>query len=274
MTLPPSPGAAAPATLVPVSQERHGHLRYLPLTSLQFAAGSTAISLFASELGRVAVEFPIVFTAESEGYFPAALMGFRQNQNLFVDSQGKWLASYLPAVWRRGPFRLARVKESDQWVLCLDESSPHLSRERGDPLFDEQGKPLPFLQQATQFLVQLEAERLSTLAACAELDRLGLITPWELSVVTDDGARVKLGGLFRIDEAKFQQCSGEELAVLLRTGALAMIFAHGISLQKMARLRELAEARLAALAQPKAVPPDKLDLDRVFGMVEDDPFIF
>jgi len=258
-------------TLIPLSRDQHADLRVRPLDSLGFAADMMAISLYGSETLRAAHEFPIIFTAEREGYFPAALLGLTGGQNLFVDGQGRWLAGYLPAVWRRGAFRLAKVTDGDRWILCILEDSPLLSRSEGQPLFAEDGAPTPLVDQVTQFLLSLENDRVGSLAACAELDRQGLIIPWDLRVSEHDAPKRRLEGLYKIDEPKFLDCSKDALFALNRCGALPMIYAHFMSLHKMSLLKRLADERLAAL---KTAEAPIQDLDQIFGIMEDDPFIF
>jgi hypothetical protein len=50
-----------------------------------------------------------------------------------------------------------------------------------------------------------------------------------------------------------------------------MIYAHLLSLHKLHLLRDLAVKRLT---EQKRAPPRNQDLDQVFGIMEDDPFIF
>jgi hypothetical protein len=260
--------------LAPLSHEHHAALRLRPLASYDFARDSALVSLYASEVYRAAHEFPVTFSAEADGFFPAALLGLAPGQNLFVGAKGQWLSSYVPALWRRGPFRLAKVKEREEWVLCMDLDSPQLNANEGEPLFDAEGKPAPLVGKIMQFLVQLETDRAVTLAACSAMDRHGLLQPWDLQVQKTDGSTLKIDGLTKIDEGKLTALDGEALAELNQTGALALIYAHLFSLHKLPILGQLGGVHEQVAQQKKAIESGKLDLDRVFGIVEDDPFIF
>jgi hypothetical protein len=260
--------------LVPINRDTHAKLRLRPLSSFLFVGETAAVSLYGSEAMRAAHEFPVVFTAEPEGYFPAGLLGLRSGQNLFVNSQGRWLADYIPAVWRRGAFRLARLQDSDDRVLCLDETSDLVSTGEGEPIYDEAGTPTAILDQAGRFLVQLEREATATLAACAALDRLGLIVPFELKIDRGRGGAQTVSGLFRIDAARLPQLSSDRLAELLTLGALPLVYAHQFSLHKLAALGRLATEREEEDLRRQTLKLGKLNLDQVFGIVEDDPFIF
>ena len=260
--------------LVPLSYESHATLRLRSLASYSFAKGSALVSLYASEAYRAAHEYPVTFSAEPDGFFPAALLGTAADENLFVDAQGRWLANYIPALWRRGPFRLAKIQASGEYVLCVDLDSEQVDQTEGELLFDAEKKPSPRVAQSMQFLGQLENERKATLAACAVLDRHGLLVPWDLKIRQLDGSTRKLDGLSRVDETRLNELDGETLVELQRSGALALIYAHLFSMQKMALLGRLAGERAKAAEQHKDLKAGKLDLDRVFGIVEDDPFIF
>ena len=260
--------------LVPVSREGHATKRIRPLTSFAFAAGMPVISLYGAEVARAAHDFPVGFAAEKEGFFPVAVTGVEPGRSLFVADDGRWLGSYVPALLRRAPFRLAKVGASDEWVLCLDEDSALLSDSEGQPLFAANGTPTEVIAQATRFLAELERNRVATLAACAGLDRMGLLTPWDLRVAKPGEEERQLSGLFRIDEAKLTTVAAAGLAELRDLGALSIAFLQLFSLHKLPAIGRLAAARQQAEARRQTLQQGRFDLDRAFGIVDDDPFQF
>ena len=80
--------------------------------------------------------------------------------------------------------------------------------------------------------------------------------------------------MFRIDEAKIGELTGDELVTLRNCGGLITIYAHLLSLPKIGVLARISEQLAAREQQRDAVRSNKVDLDRAFGIVEDDPFIF
>jgi hypothetical protein len=225
-------------------------------------------------MAKAAHEFPIIFTAEKSGFFPAAMLGTRPDSNVFVNAAGLWLAGYVPANLRRGALRLARVEGQDDWVLCIDLDSDLVNDREGDSLFDQDGAATPFVTNTGQFLINLESARISTERACAALDRQGLLTPWPLSIEQADGSTQTLAGVFRIDEARLNALDGAALGELHEAQALAITYAHLLSLHKLSLLGRLAAERSAEQERRARLEQGKLDLDRAFGIVEDDPFIF
>lgn len=262
--------------LVPISRELHGKTRIRPIPSFAFAAKTTVVPVYGSEIVLMSHEIPIVFIREAGNFVPSALVGVRAGQNLLTDPQGRWIGAHIPAVWRRGPFRLARVEREQEvrMVLCLEDSSDLISETEGHPLFDESGAPSAMISSATNLLSQLERDVQTTQTVCALVDQLGLITPWALDIAQPDGQKQRIADLFRIDEAKIATLSGEDLVRLRDAGALAVIYAHLLSLSKINVLGQLAKIADEREQQQATLQKGNLNLDRAFGIVEDDPFIF
>jgi len=262
--------------LVPIDRVLHAKTKIRPLPSFSFTAGMTVVQLFGSEIVTMSHELPVLLIRDAAGYVPAALLGLRTGQNLLLDAQGRWIGQHVPALWRRGPFRLAQVdgQQEGTMVLCLDDTSELINETEGMPLFDESGAPSPILNSATAMLSQLQRDNHGTRAICALLDRHGLIVPWMLEIPQPDGSKGRVADLYQVDEKAIAGLSAEALVEIRDAGALPLIYAHLLSLSRvnvLARLTKMADERSQKQA---ALKTDNLNLDRAFGIVEDDPFIF
>ncbi|SMP82517.1 SapC protein [Desulfonatronum zhilinae] len=85
---------------VPVSKESHATKRWKRFESYAFAAGETFLPLVAAELPKAVTAFPIAFIQQNDLYFPVALLGFEQGENLFVAANGQWVGAYVPSALR------------------------------------------------------------------------------------------------------------------------------------------------------------------------------
>jgi hypothetical protein len=103
---------------------------------------------------------------------------------------------------------------------------------------------------------------------------LGLIVPWALDITRPDGQKQRISDLFQVDESKIATLPGEDLVRLRDTGALPLIYAHLLSLPRVSTLGRLAKAANERDQQHAALQQGNLNLDRTFGIVEDDPFMF
>ncbi len=264
--------------LVPISRETHGKTRIRPISSFAFAAKNTVVPVYGNEIVLMSHELPIVFVREANHFVPSALLGVKAGQNLMIDPQGRWIGAHIPAVWRRGPFRLGRVESEDdqeaKMILCLEDGSDLISETDGHPLFDDSGAPAAMISSATNLLSQLERDIRSTQTICALLDEMGLIVPWALDIAQSDGQKQRVSDLFHIDEKKIATLSGDDLVRLRDAGTLAVIYAHLLSLSKIGLLGRLAKIAEERERQQASLQKGNLNLDRAFGIVEDDPFIF
>src|SRR3954470_10052689 len=135
-------------TAVPVSASRHRDCSLAPAPDYAFSSAVNAVPLMAVEFLRAAVEDAIVFTRAGENFMPAVVLGVRGNQNLYLAADKSWHADYIPAFIRRYPFVFSNSADGKTLTLCIDESHPGVNREgRGERLFDDDGKPTPYVER-------------------------------------------------------------------------------------------------------------------------------
>ncbi len=230
-------------SVVPLAVEKHKNMRLKPVADYGFAAGQTMCPITAVEFPRVAPIYPIVFLKDDVGDTGAfALLAVPKGKNLFVDGNGSWQASYVPASIRRYPFVFGRTKKDDKnLALCIDEDSDHVSDTEGEPLFSEDGKPTEILEKAIEFMKQFQTNHAHTVAICQELERLEMFQGLKAQVRLPSGKNYNFVGAKIIDEKKLSAVADADFLEWRRRGWLALIYAHLISLGQMTHLAELHE---------------------------------
>ncbi len=163
---------------------------------------------------------------------PVALLGLKNEQNLFLTADGGWDANYVPAFVRRYPFVLAETGKEDQRVVCLDEAFEGLSQDEGEPLF-EGDEPTPALQQALDFLDEYQMQYQRTEHFVKRLIDMELLMTLDAKIDMADGEQFAMTGLLAIDEKKLLDLSDEKALELFRSGELAWIYCHLTSLSTM-----------------------------------------
>src|ERR1700733_11706816 len=109
---------------------RDQDLCLMPPSDYYFAAGTNSIPLVAEEFFAAQAHYPIVF-AGAENPTPVAIVGLRNDENLFVDADGTWRAdAYLPLYVRRHPFIFIKGN-NDTLHLGIDAACPRLSTDHG-----------------------------------------------------------------------------------------------------------------------------------------------
>jgi len=250
------------ARLAPVSKHRHAGTYWQRFTDVSFAAQTSMAPLVARELPMAALNFPTAFALEEGRYSLVGLFSLFPGHNLFVGPDGKWLADYLPAVFRCHPFSLARQEDSDHMVLCVDEDSGLVGEDKKERFFDPVGELDKSVKDILEFLQQLEQNRHGTRVAVAALADAGLVVPWEIKAKAGEQEKT-VEGIFRIDEEKLNKLDDDTFLGLRRVHALPVAYAQLLS---MGHLKKF--SKLARLHEPVPAP----DIETLFG--DDDIFRF
>jgi hypothetical protein len=236
---------------VALNKNEHKNLKIKPSTGdYSFAAKTNSVILAGVEFSEAAKEYPIVFARVGEGLVPVALLGLRNEENLFVDASGGWDARYIPAFVRRYPFVLAETGETTQRMVCIDESFSGFSDKEGEPLFDGE-EPTALLQQAIDFLEEYQRQYLRTEQFLKRLKELDLLKELNAQVDMADGQQFGLSGLMIVDEKKLLELDDEQALAFFRSGELAWVYCHLMSIGSLGSMIDRV-AKVTAEASDKA----------------------
>ncbi len=210
--------------------------------SFSFAAESNAIAVGVSEFAQALSNYPIIFVSSGATVIPMVVTGLKDKQNLFVDAEGGWDATYIPAYVRRYPFVVAEGQD-DVLTVCVDEAYTGFNREnRGESLFEGE-KQTPYLNKVTNFLQEYEKEMLITREFTQRLLDLDLLEDSQAVIERTGGEPTAINGFKVVSREKLNSLSAEELCQLQRGGYLEFIYLHLTSLQRFdALFQKLVEA--------------------------------
>jgi hypothetical protein len=226
-------------TAVPILRERHGNWSVEVGADYGFSRRVNSVPLMAVEFPHAAPEYVIVFAGTGEAVLPAVLLGVRGEENLYLTKQGGWGARYLPAFVRRYPFIFSSDDMGTRFTLCLDEGFAGCNQAgRGERLFDDQGKPTPYVENVLRFLQEYQAQFQRTQAFCQRLMALDLLEPMEAKVTLTSGERLALTGFRGVNRDRLKGLAGETLATLAKTDELELVYLHLQSMRNMATLRD------------------------------------
>ena len=237
--------------VVALNDQTHAKLKVRPATGFAYAAKTNSVPLLASEFFECAREYPIVFAGGDTGPVPAALLGLREAENLYVDGEGKWDARYIPAFVRRYPFVPGKGAQGEM-LVCIDEASSCFDSEKGEALFAD-GKPTPQLEHAMKFLGDFHQAASSTELFGRRLQDLGLLRQADSVAQMNDGSQFRLNGLNVVDEAKLRALTPDVVQELFANGSLGVIYAHLMSLGNLGALVDRLSRRAAGSVGGKAV---------------------
>lgn len=237
---------------VPVSASRHADLSVETGAGYAFASHASAVPIMALEFITAASEYAIVFTAVGEEIFPAVVLGMRSDQNLYLGTDGKWSAKYVPAFIRRYPFVFSASADRKTLTLCIDESYAGLNREgKGQRLFDEERKPAAYTQRVLKFLQDFQAHFQRTRQFCQRLKGLGVLEPSGVQVTAAGGEKISLGGFMVVNRKKLREVPDDKLLAMAKSDELELLHLHLYSLRNFAEMKD-------RLADNATVEPEEL----------------
>ncbi len=211
---------------VPVTPKEHANVSVKAGNDYGFTRNVNSVPLMVAEFDLACAEYAIVFAGEGKDIMPTALLGVRDNENLYVDEHGAWNAKYIPAFVRRYPFVFSSAN-GELLTLCIDEDFPGVNRKgHGERLFDTTGERTQYLQSVLGFLQAYQAQFEATKAFCQRLAELNLLEAMQAQFTLKGGQRITLGGFMSINRERFRALSGEALARLAAAGDLDLIYAH------------------------------------------------
>lgn len=238
--------------VVPLNKQRHAQWAIAATERFDFAREINSVPLTAVEFPSASKEFAIVFARNADGVMPIVVMGVRNNENLFVDEEGRWTSSYIPAFVRRYPFVFSTADEGQTLTLCLDEDYPGCSESgEGERLFTDEGENTPYLNRVVEFLRDYQNHFRRTQAFGKKLDTLELLEPMGAQFKTPSGENGSLGGFLVVNREKLKNLPAETLAELAKTDELEMIYLH---MNSMTNLRDIIKRIKATPANDSGAP--------------------
>ena len=218
--------------LQPLSSVQHGDFRLRPIERTDVLNNVHALPLTVDEFIMAQRSYPIVFSAGDEAV-PLALFGLNEGVNLFVNEDGQFGPGvYVPAYARRYPFMLAQLRpESQELSLCFDPSGESVgSFEEGDPLFEGE-QPSQTTRDILAFCEQFEMAVQRTSAFVKELSEAKLLIDGELTIQPDGADQPFIYRGFRmVNEEAVNDLRGDVARKMVKSGAMALIYAHLFSL--------------------------------------------
>lgn len=249
-----------------VSPSKHREYRYRARDRFSHAKQRIVVPITLTELQKLLPEFVLAFINRGGEFYPVALLGLWEGSNWYVDPDGRWLSTYVPATLRGFPFSLAKTAEGDSLVLAIREDHLAGPNEQGEQLFGEEGSLTPNMQKTVEFLTLVDKSLAQTKAVAARLQKAGVLEPWSLELKAEaSGETRSVEGLFRIDEKRLNELPDADFS-RLRGAPLALAYAQLLSMGQVSMLSKRAQLRNRFHASSNTTP----DLDAMFGSGDDE----
>lgn len=227
----------------------HASLKVIPNYSEALGDSTMFTVAFPNEMRALQSCYPLLFfrDKQSDRFFPIALQGFEEGENLFLDASG-WQAPVIPMMVQRGPFMLSiehsSTGQAAQTVVAIDLEHPKISESHGEPLFLEHGGHSNYLDRVVGLLEAIKTGNEQTEQFVEALTSLDLITAIELKITLDNGVPHQLVGFYAIDDEKLQTLAATQLTALQSSGWLLPAYMMVASMSQLKGLIARKNARI------------------------------
>jgi len=230
-----------------LNSEAHRELRVRTERGAEFGDGVMCCLTMPTEFRQVQNEYPILFrlNPERDGFSALAMFGFETGENLFLEN-GRWDGRYVPLAVDVKPFLIGLPASQDgEKQVHVDMASPRLGSAEGMRVFDEHGRPTPYLEEIAEKLGALDDGYQNSAGFFAALRRYELLEPLTLEITLDDGSTNRLVGFHVIDEERLRALEPEAVGELHAQGHLMPIFMALASLSNLTELIARKNRRLS-----------------------------
>jgi hypothetical protein len=196
-------------------------------------------------------EYAIIFRKHPETgrFFPNALLGFRHDENLFLDGEGHWRAVHIPLAIAKGPFIIGfqDVEGKPQASASIDLADPRVRKDgEGEALFQEDGSLTRYMNYVSQLLLLLHDSTRSLTRMVDLFVELDLIEPLRLDIQFINGEKLVFQGGYTLAEKKLAALDEEALKKLHKSGFLDAAYFISGSVENVQKLIDIKNKQLAA----------------------------
>jgi hypothetical protein len=114
---------------------------------------------------------------------------------------------------------------ANDFVLCIDEASGLLADKGGEPLFTPDGQKSPTREKAISFVSGVQKHVALEKMFCDVLIQFDLLSPLKIQFRRNE-KKVKIEGLFLVDEKKLGVLSDADFLFVRAAGILPLAYAH------------------------------------------------
>ncbi len=229
---------------VPLDGKTHGALGLKKNFGFGFTAGINAVPVNLIEMPQICHFYPIAFSPDGNAT-PVAILGLRDNENLFLQADNSWETNtYIPAYIRRYPFIFSEIPSTNQLTLCVDIQDGIVQEGGENGFFKEDGKPSDLSQNALEFCKSYHAAAQTTLEFSKALAESGLLVDREAQLSIAGNKRINFSGFKIVDEKKLAELDDKIFLEWRTKGYLPFLYAHLFSSAQWQRLSWLLNQRL------------------------------
>jgi len=234
---------------VPLNIDDHQDLSLKMGFGYDFTKDVNAVPINMIEMIQVSRYYPIGFSPDANAT-PVAILGLRNEENLFVDESGKWQdQAYIPAYIRRYPFIFSELANSDKLTLCIDGKDELFEKGNDFPFFEKGGQPSDLSNNALEFCKSYHAAAAQTVEFSRFISKTNLLVDRKMNINIGDEKKINFSGFRIIDEKKLNDLDDALFLQIKNKGYLPFLYAHIFSGSQWQNLSYLLNTKVLSLGE-------------------------
>lgn len=228
----------------PLDARKHAALALRKNIGFGFTKGINAVPVNLIEMPQISHFYPIAFSPDPTAT-PVAILGLRDNENLFLQPDGKWEeATYIPSYIRRYPFIFSEFPGEEKLMLCLDMDNKVIEEGGEQKFFEADGKPTKLAKDALEFCRNYHSAAQQTMEFSKALADSDLLVMREAQINVSGNRRINFSGFRIVDEKKLHEMKDKDFLEWRKKGWLPFLYAHLFSSMQWQRLTYMLNNRM------------------------------
>ncbi len=232
----------------PLNFEQHKSLGYTEKYGSEYGHQVGAVIVLPNEFAKIQREYPIFFRKDSETgqFFPVALLGFEEKENLFLNEDSSWSTRYIPLSMIQGPFLigLQQQEEGQKLAIYADLNDSRIQENAGPALFNSDGQASPTLNKVRDIL-SFRHQGSEQIAPMMEAFlKHNLLEPVTIEIDLANGKTVHFDAGYTVYLEKLMSLESDAVVELHKSGLLSLAYNIADSLNNLQDLINIKNAKM------------------------------
>jgi hypothetical protein len=232
----------------PLSFEKHKNLGYTEKYGSEYGHQVGAVMILPNEFSKAQREYPILFRKDSETgrFFPVILLGFEENENLFLDENGAWSTRYIPLAMKQGPFLIGLEQEETGQKLAIyaDLNDSRIRQNIASALFNADGNASNTLNEIRDILSARHRGSESLEPMISAFLKHDLLERVIIEIDLANGTTIKFDAGYTVHIEKLIALESEAVVELHKAGFLSLAYNVADSVNNIQSLIDIKNARM------------------------------